>query len=100
MCVLVALYGLVKPYKSTLANILEVVVLVNFLLLLMLLSTELIKDQLFLFPPITPMNTTAEDCMDGYSGITNLTWVLLTPYYLPLALLFIITVVFIIKCIR
>jgi len=100
MCMLVALYGLVNPYKSILANILEVVVLVIFLLLLMLLSTEVIKDRLFLFPPMKLMNKTVEGCVDGYSGITNLTWLLLTPYYLPLALLVIIVVAFIIDYIR
>ncbi len=94
VCVLVALYGLLQPYKSTAVNVLEIYVLSNFLLLLMLQSTQLLKDSYFVFPvpeaAVMEVNQTMDNCQ-LYSGIATISWILLPFYYLPLFSLVVIT---------
>ena len=100
---MVAVYGMVQPYKNTTANILEVIVLVNFLFLLMLQTTQQIVDDVFLFPTsnkINFSNSTVENCSNKYSGVSYLTWLLLPFYYLPLLLLVVIGIGYIIYLIR
>ena len=102
-CILVAVYGLVQPYKSMWANILETMVLCNFFFLLILQSTlsQSIRDTFFVFPPPTaPPNLTADGCSDEYSGIATITWFLLPLYYLPLLVLAIVGVALVIYYIR
>ncbi len=102
MCILVAVYGLFQPYKSIAVNILEICVLSNFLLLLMLQSTQLIKDNYVVFPlpdAITEFNLTTTACQ-LYSGISTLTWILLPFYYLPLLSLLVVLGVALINYLR
>ncbi len=89
VCILVAVYGLCQPYKSTAINVLEICVLSNFVLLLMLQSTQLIKDSYFVFPvpeatlQVESNHTLTDDCQ-LYSGVATVSWILLPFYYLPL----------------
>ena len=100
-CILVAVYGLVQPFKSTWANILETMVLCNLLFMLILQSTQSIRDTFFVFPPPTaPPNLTADGCSDEYSGIATITWFLLPLYYLPLFVLAILGAILVIYYIR
>lgn len=105
VCVLLAVYGLFQPYKSQLINLLEIVVLSNFLFLLMLHSTQSIKDALFVFPILDSSDmgnlTTTDVCHDQlYSGVALFTWLLLPFYYLPLFGFLIVIVVMIFNYLR
>ncbi len=102
MCILVAVCGLFQPYKSMAVNILEICVLSNFLLLLMLQSTQLIKDTYVVFPlPVatTESNLTTSTCQ-LYSGISTLAWIMFPFYYLPLLGLVVVIGVVLINYLR
>ena len=101
MCIMLVIYGLVLPYKSKLTNILELGIQINFIVLLALDSTSFLKDTYNTFPTLpqvqasAQLNTTAVDsnnCKDIFSGISDISKILLPFYYLPL-LLFIITAI-------
>ena len=89
MCIMLTIYALVLPYKSQTANLLELLVQINFIILLLLPSTQLIRETLFSFTPPS-MNSSAdtaftnETCTDGLSSIAPITWLLFPFYYLPL----------------
>ena len=98
MCIMLVIYGLVQPYKNKLTNVLELIVQINFIVLLALESTSFLKDVYNTFPPLPQMqasaqlNTTAADdstCKDAPVGISDLSKILLPFYYLPLLLLII-----------
>ena len=98
MCIMLVIYGLIQPYKSKLTNVLELVVQINFIVLLALESTSFLKDTYNTFPTLPQMqasaqlNTTAADdstCKDAPIGISDLSKILLPFYYLPLLLLII-----------
>ena len=98
MCITLVVYGLIQPYKSKLTNVLELIVQINFIVLLALESTSFLKDTYNTFPPLPQMqasvqlNTTAADnniCKDAPVGISDLSKILLPFYYLPLLLLII-----------
>ena len=95
MCIILVIYGLIQPYKSNLINVLELIIQVNFIILLALESTSFLRDT---FPPPpqmqanTQLNTTAAGdgtCKDAPIGISDLSKILLPFYYLPLLLLII-----------
>ena len=78
-------YGFAQPYKSLIANILEMGVQVNFLLLLLIEATSGIRDLYFTFPPLLQSNTRFDpECVDSPIGIAPITWILMPFYYLPL----------------
>jgi hypothetical protein len=98
MCIMLAIYGLIQPYKSKLTNVLELVVQINFIILLALESTSFLRDTYNTFPPppkmqtIAQLNTTSAEgsaCEDAPMGISGLSKILLPFYYLPLLLLII-----------
>ena len=100
MCIMLAIYGHIQPYKNKLTNVLELAVQINFIVLLALESTSFLKDTYNTFPPLQPqmqasaeLNTTAalsdSICKDAPVGISDLSKILLPFYYLPLLLLII-----------
>ena len=101
MCIMLAIYGFIQPYKSKLTNVLELVVQINVIVLLALESTNFLKETYNTVPPLSQMqasaqlNTTAtvaddsSPCKDAPIGISDLSKILLPFYYLPLLLLII-----------
>ena len=78
--VLLAAYGYLMPYKQRTANWLEVIILVDFLILLLLRNNPILQEILSNFPAPTnatclPLSTTA---------ITHFAALLSPLYYLPL----------------
>ena len=85
LATIITVYGFVQPYKSRTANLLEMGVQVNFLLLLLIEATSNIRDLYFTFPPLLQSNVTSEpECVDSPTGIAPITWILMPFYYLPL----------------
>ena len=85
LAIIITVYGFVQPYKSRTANLLEMGVQVNFLLLLLIEATSNIRDLHFTFPPLLQSNVTSEpECVDSPTGIAPITWILTPFYYLPL----------------
>lgn len=89
LLVMIALYGFVQPYRSKVANILELVFQTNFFVFILLENTPLIRDNLFTFPVEDPTTTSVDESYE--SSISNLTWLLTPFYYLPL-------IVFVLVC--
>ena len=97
MCILLALYGSIQPYKSLVTNIMELVLQTNFIILLALESTTFFRD---MFPSLghrvqagTSLgNETSEECSGEANDhtVSPFTAVLLLCYYFPL-FLFIVT---------
>ena len=85
-----SLYTYNFPYKSKAANILEVMLQLNFLALLLLESMQLVKDELFLFNK----DTIDGICNNDFSNISNIVILLIPLYYAPLALFLILAFVF------
>ena len=85
LAIIITVYGFVQPYKSRTANLLEMGVQVNFLLLLLIEATSNIRELYFTFPPLLQSNVTSEpECVDSPTGIAPITWILMPFYYLPL----------------
>jgi len=85
LAIVITVYGFAQPYRSLIANILEMGVQVNFLLLLLIESTSSIRDSYLTFPALTQSNTEFDPkCVDSPTGIAPLTWILMPFYYLPL----------------
>ena len=85
LAIIITVYGFAQPYRSLIANILEMGVQVNFLLLLLIESTSSIRDSYFIFPALTQSNTEFDPkCVDSPTRIAPLTWILMPFYYLPL----------------
>ena len=91
MCITLSLYGFIQPYKSLYASVVEVVVQINFILLLSLESTSFFRDA---FPSLG-QNLTIQGtgngagvCTGEVSGhrVTSFTAVLLSFYFAPLLL--------------
>ena len=83
------IYGYVLPYKSKVANGVEIVTQLNFLTLLVLEATPLFRETLFIFPAPTGKVIDIEMKSDGQcetSPVTtsSLSWLLLPFYYVPL----------------
>lgn len=81
----IIVYTYVLPYKSKVANILEIVVQLNFLTLLVLETTPLFQETLFVFPATTEqdLERSSRECVDSPKNTSLLTWLLLPFYYLP-----------------
>ena len=79
----VTVYGYIQPYKSLLANLLEIAVNINFLFLLLINSTSFFHDDMFTFSDISS-NITSSDCGSSIAGIAHVSWLLMPVYYLPI----------------
>ena len=95
----VTVYGYIQPYKSLLANLLEIAVNINFLFLLLINSTSFFHDDMFTFSDISS-NITSSDCGSSIAGIAHVSWLLMPVYYLPILGLSITAAVFAIHFIR
>ena len=96
LCLSIAVYGFVQPYKSQAANILEVVVQINFLLLLLVKITYNGSVDFDTLPPVTEdfLNSTAINvCNDKLTGVVAEVWTLLPFYYFPLLLIPIVALI-------
>ena len=98
MCIMLVVYGLIQPYKSQTANVMEMVVQTNFIFLLALESTSFLKDTFDVLPSlqmqadISLNGTAVAQCSDKLTGISHLSTILLPFYYFPV-FLFIVTAV-------
>ena len=93
LAVFTTLYGYAQPYKAAVANLIETVVNINFLLLLLLNATPFFYEDALIFP--TPSTSSAETSCPGHvSGIAIVSWILMPFYYLPLLLFIALAVVF------
>ena len=101
LAIIMTVYGFVQPYKSQTANLLEMGVQVNFLLLLLIEATSNIHELYFTFPPLLQSNTTSEpECVDTQTGIAPMTWILMPFYYLPLLVFAVVACVYLALYIR
>jgi len=88
LIVSITIYGIAKPYKDKIANILEVVVQSCFLVLLMLLSVASTQDDLLKFPS----NGSGDaDCHNTPAGAAGVVWLIFPLFYFPLGLLLVIS---------
>ena len=88
------IYLFVQPYKSLLANILEAVQSVSTLILLFIASNTAITEGLLLITPSKQLEssiTEDETCPNPVRGVSRLSILLASLYYLPLLLLIIAT---------
>ena len=94
MCIILVVYGLCRPYKSQVTNMMEMVVQINFIVLLALESTGFLKDQYNVFPvpevgALNVSRNATSNLFDGkITGISTIAKILLPFYYLPLLLFF------------
>ena len=81
----IILYTYMLPYKSKVANALEIAVQLNFLTLLVLETAPLFQDTLFIFPAPSEQDLErgSQECLDSPKDASLLTWLLLPFYYLP-----------------
>ena len=107
LAIIITVYGFVQPYKSQTANLLEMGVQVNFLLLLLIEATSNIRELYFTFPPLLQSNATSEsnvtsepECVDTLTGIAPITWILMPFYYLPLLVFAVVACVYLALYIR
>lgn len=80
-----SLYAYNLPYKSKIANILEIVVQLNFLALLLLDITPIIRDELFVFGG----DTNNSGC-NIFSRVSYIVMLLAPVYYVPVVLLLVV----------
>ena len=78
-------YGYVQPYRSRLANLLEIAVNINFLLLLLINATSFFHDDMFIFSSADMVfNNTSSGCTGSIAGVAHVSWLLTPFYYFPL----------------
>ena len=75
-----SMYAYLKPYKSMIANAFEIILLLNLLVLMLLDATPLIRETLFTFSLQTVFDA-------GRPGVSHISWLLFSLYYLPVVLL-------------
>lgn len=98
LVVMIVVYSYVLPYRSKVANAVEIGVQLNFLTLLVLESTDLFQEALYFFraPTDEDVERSRVECVDSPMGTSSKTWLLLPFYYLPvLGLVSIISVYFV-----
>ena len=95
----VTVYGYIQPYKSLLANLLEIAVNINFLFLLIINATSFFHEDMFTFSDISS-NITSSDCGSSIGSIAHVSWLLMPVYYLPILGLSITAAVLAIQCVR
>ena len=88
------IYLFIQPYKSLFANILEAVQSVSTLILLFIASNAAIKESPLLIASSTQLQssiTEDENCPNSVHGVTRLSILLASLYYLPLLILISVT---------
>ena len=97
----IAVYGFLQPYKSRWANAMEILLQIDFLLLLMLRTTPIIQDQYLKFPSPPPSpGADGDRCYSGVTGVAKISWILTPFYYIPLLVLAVTAVVYCLLYIR
>lgn len=95
-----SLYTYNLPYKSKLANVIEVIVQLNFLALLLLDFTPSIRTDLFFFS----VNADDGTCSNMFSHVSYIVMLLGPLYYAPVLFFFIVGLVhlmiFIRRCVK
>ena len=95
LVVSISLYAYCMPYKSKTANILEVVVQLNLLILLLLELPSIVRDNLFIF------SGDMSDAMCGvFSNISYIVILLAPIYYIPVLVLIVVAILQFIKFVR
>ena len=84
LVVSLSLYTYNFPYKSKVANILEVVLQLNLLILLLLEYTFVLREDLFVFSGDTSVGV----CDNDFTNISYIVILLAPIYYMPLVLFF------------
>ena len=94
----ITLYAYVMPYKDMIVNVIELVFQLNFILFLLLRSTQSIVDDYLVFPRegSDSISKTSRDCSDDI-GIANLTWLLFPFTYVPVVIIVVIIAGMLIK---
>ena len=90
-----ALYGYIQPFKDLAVNILETALSINTLVLLLLRNTDTVEESLGHLGEQSAADSQTNVCRDSVDGVTDLAWLLLPLYYLPLAVFCITGVVWI-----
>ena len=82
----IVIYSYVLPYKSKVANTIEIIVQLNFLTLLVLEATPLFQETLYVFsaPTDEELERSRVKCVNSPADTSSKTWLLLPFYYLPL----------------
>lgn len=94
VCLMLVLYGLIQPYKSAVANIVELVIQANFFILLALESVSFLSSVLSPSQAVQPeAGTNLSEDENIYTGISPFTTIQLIVFYSPL-LIFAIVVIF------
>ena len=93
LMIFIAIYGYLRPYSWNASNILEVVVLVDFLIMLLIRNDPAIVVQYSLFPSSNVSSSAEFTSCHAYQEmehffITTLTKILTAFYYTPLLLFF------------
>ena len=93
LMILIALYGYLRPYSWRASNILEVVVLTDFLIMLLIRSDPAIVEPSSVFPSsnvssFAEFNSCHADQEADHAIVTTLTKILTAFYYAPLLLFF------------
>ncbi len=85
LAVIIAVYGFIQPYKNLAANIVELFLSLDTVLLLLLKNTEQVVDQFQNFSSQSVcQESTNTTCQCDIDEITSLTWLLLPLYCIPL----------------
>ena len=91
-----SIYAYNMPYKSKIANIFELVVQLNFLILLLLELTPIVKEDLFVFSG----DTSGGVCNNVFSSVSYIVILLAPVYYMPLLLLIIVAIAYLVLHIK
>ena len=88
-------YSYIQPYRSRLANHLELATNLNFLLLLIISATSFFTDDFFYFPSLTDVTESTDGAAHcgSVEGIAVVSWILMPFYYLPVLMALITTAV-------
>ena len=88
-----AVYAYMLPYKEMLVNIIELFFQLNFLVFLMLRSTQNIINNYHIFPGNQTLASYETDDCSNETSMANLTWLLFPWAYLPLVVFTLISTV-------
>ena len=82
-------YGFTQPFKQKAANILEVVLSIDAIILLLLRETTTVEDEMGMpsiidASHISSSSSTSEGCTDELQDITDFAWLLFPFYYFTL----------------